>query len=231
MKKLTSLVLALLLTLSLCVPALAEFDVDGPDGPDDWAKAEIFGAVGAGLVPEDLLCDYRAPITRAEFCRLVVQLMRKTFAEDFVEFAEENGGFSHSFTDTNDREILAAAELAIVNGVGGGKFNPNGSITRQEAATMLARAANVLMLTPGLALNFQDAGQFADWARDGIDFTSGLIDPFNQWRVMGGTGNDMFSPFDSYTREQAICTMMRIYDNWLMKTMDPDGYNEMFGFG
>ena len=225
MKKLTSLFLALLLTLSLCVPALAA------DEPSNWARAEVDGAIGHELVPADLQSNYQAPITRAEFCRLVVQLMRKTFAEDFVEFAEENGGFSHSFTDTNDREILAAAELAIVNGVGGGKFNPNGSITRQEAATMLARAANVLMLTPGLALNFQDAGQFAPWARDGIDFTSGLIDPFNQWRVMGGTGNDMFSPFGSYTREQAICTMMRIYDNWLMKTMDPDGYNEMFGFG
>lgn len=234
MKKRISLLLALLLALSLCVPALAA------DEPSDWAHAEVDYAIGHELVPADLQGSYQSPVTRAEFCRLVVQLLRKTHAEDFVEFIEENGGFSHSFTDTDDREIRAAAQLGIVNGVGDGRFDPNSTIQRQAAATMLTRAANILDLTPTVALTFRDADQFADWAEEGILFASALVDPFNLFRVMGGTGSFRtmadeevfeFSPFDLYTREQAICTMARIYDNWLMKNMDPDGYHEMFGFG
>lgn len=234
MKRIASLLLTLTLAFSLCVPALAA------DEPDDWAHAEVDGAIGNALVPEDLQGNYQAPITRAEFCRLVVQLMRRTYAEDFVEFTEENGGFTASFTDTNDREILAAAQLGIVNGVGDGKFNPDGSITRQEAAVMLKRAANILELTPTVALTFYDADEFASWAAEGILFTSALIDPFSRFPVMGGTGsmrtiNDetaaVFSPHGLYTRQQAMCTMMRIYDNWLLKNTDPDEYHDMFGFG
>jgi len=234
MKKLASLCLALLLAFSLCANAFAE------DLPSEWARGEVSGAIGAGLVPEDLQSSYQAPITRAEFCRLIIRLMQETYAADCVEFIEENGGFDVSFTDTNDREILAAAQLGIVNGVGGGRFDPDSSIQRQAAATMLKRAANILDLTPTVAMTFQDADQFADWAVDGIAFSSALIDPFSQFRVMGGTGSfrtmadeevPLFSPFGLYTREQAICTMMRIYHNWLMKTLDPDGYHEMFGYG
>ncbi|MBE6909230.1 MAG: S-layer homology domain-containing protein [Ruminococcaceae bacterium] len=234
MKKLTSLCLAFLLAFSLCATALAA------DVPSDWARAEVSGAISAELVPADLQGKYQQAITRGEFCRLVIQLMRQTYAADCVEFFEENGGFTVSFTDTSDREILAAAQFGIVNGVGGGRFDPDSSIQRQAAATMLKRAANILDLTPTVALTFYDADQFAPWAAEGILFTSALIDPFSRFPVMGGTGNfrtindetvAVFSPFDLYTREQAICTMMRIYDNWLMKTLDPDGYHEMFGYG
>ncbi len=234
MKKGASLILALLLAFSLCTSALAA------DEPSDWAKAEVHAAIGHKLVPEDLQNSYQEPITRAEFCRLVVQLMRRTHAEDFVEFIEENGGFSSSFTDTGDREILAAAELGIVNGVGGGRFDPDSTIQRQAAATMLKRAANILELTPTAALTFHDADRFADWAVEGILFSSALIDPFNQFRVMGGTGSfrtmsdeevPLFSPFELYSRQQAICTMLRIYDNWEMKNSEPDAYREMFGAG
>ncbi len=234
MKKLASLLLALALALSLCAPALAA------DEPSDWAHAEVDGAIGHELVPVDLQGNYQAPITRAEFCRLVVQLMRQTYAMDFIEFIEEHGGFEHSFTDTSDREILAAAQLGIVNGVGGGRFDPNSTIERQAAAVMLKRAANILDLTPTVALTFRDAGEFAPWATDGILFSSALIDPYNLFRVMGGTESFRtmadeevfeFTPHGLYTREQAICTMLRIYDNWEMKQMDPDGYHEMFGFG
>lgn len=232
MKKLASLLLALTLACSLCVPALAAGE------PSDWAHAEVDGAIARGLVPEKLQNDYQSPITRGEFCRLVVQLMKKTHAEDFIEFIEENGGFTVSFTDTNDREIRAAAQLGIVNGVGGGRFDPDSTIERQAAATMLKRAAQLLGLKAGEPLVFRDAEQFASWAQDGVAYASALIDPYNLFRVMGGTGSFRtmadeevfeFTPHGLYTREQAMCTMLRIYDNWEMKNMYPEEYEKLFG--
>lgn len=43
--------------------------------------------------------------------------------------------------------VGAASKAGIVNGVGNGKFNPQGAITREQAATMLARASKTLGLS------------------------------------------------------------------------------------
>jgi len=119
-----------------------------------------------------------------------------------------------SFTDTSDSDVEAAARLGIVNGRGNGRFDPQGTITRQEAAAMLYRTAaevGVPLPEPGGALAFDDSHQIAEYARDGVLFVATTSDLVSGKKVMEGVGGNLFSPLAGYTREQAYLTILRLY--------------------
>ena len=174
--------------------------------PSDWAAKEVSAAIAAGIVPQTLQADYTANITRREFCALAMEMLTVRTGKTAETLAAEKGTETAGFTDCGDSQVLAACRLGIVSGVGNGKFAPDRSITRQEAAAMLTRAAKVLDLTAGgTAAAFADSGDVADWAKEPVDFVSRL-------GVMGGVGNGKFAPAGTYTREQAIMTMLRLFE-------------------
>jgi hypothetical protein len=111
------------------------------------------------------------------------------------------------FTDTSDRYVTIANALHIVNGTGNNRFSPDNPITRQEAAAMLSRAAAVFEFTHliNAPAQFADGGSVATWARQSVDFVSAN-------GIMHGTGNSLFIPHGHYTREQAILTLLRLFD-------------------
>lgn len=184
---------------------------DSKDIPSDWAKTEVWEAICKGLVPYDLQTDYRSGITRQEFCRLMVTLVEHASGQNVDDYLGIRGKtVSAPFTDTADHAVWAAYTLGIVNGTSATTFNPGGAITRQEAATMLARTGKLIYARTGDSETFADADRFAAWAAESIDFVSGLTDPETGGKVMGGTGNGNFSPTDLYTREQAILTSLRL---------------------
>lgn len=174
------------------------------DTPSDWAQFEIRDGFAAKLIPYDMAGDYRSNITRQEFCRLMMVLLEQAQGVK-GEVPAEN-----PFTDTADENVLAAYKLGIVKGTGPNTFNPDGSITRQEAAVMLTNTAKVLGLSSQNGETFSDGDQIADWAKEGIAFVSGLTDSVSGGKVMGGTGG-AFAPMGSYTREQAYATALRLF--------------------
>jgi hypothetical protein len=110
------------------------------------------------------------------------------------------------FTDTDKEYINNAYELGIVSGVGNNKFAPDNSITRQEAAVMLNNLAELVNITDiNNSEKFIDEKYFANWAKDSIYSISNK-------GIMLGTEENKFSPWMNYTREQAIATMLRLYD-------------------
>jgi uncharacterized repeat protein (TIGR02543 family) len=179
-------------------------------GASTWAIQHIDAAIDLGIIPNDLLRNYQANITRAEFCRMAVQMLlvkcgtagnEEKFVSHFnIDLAAE------PFTDTSDRYIKIAYALRVVSGVGNGRFSPDAHITRQEAATMLRNAAAVFQFIEpsGSPAVFTDKGAVATWALPGVDFVSAN-------GIMNGTGNNMFSPHVTYTREQAITTMLSLF--------------------
>ena len=116
----------------------------------------------------------------------------------------------NTFRDTTDIDVRAANTLGIVSGRGNGIFDPEGFITRQEAAVMLARTGQLFSLRSEGGVDFDDSGHIAEWAVDEIGYVSGLTDSLSKRTVMGGTGNGQFSPLMSYTREQAYLTALRL---------------------
>ncbi|MBP5166596.1 MAG: S-layer homology domain-containing protein [Oscillospiraceae bacterium] len=96
-----------------------------------------------------------------------------------------------SFTDVKPGDWFAgyvgtANSYEIVKGVGGGLFSPEGTITRQEAATMVARAAKLCGMETdysGAAVRdalaqFGDYTKTNDWARASLAFCydQGILD-------------------------------------------------------
>lgn len=79
--------------------------------------------------------------------------------------------------------VGTASSQGIVNGVGNNKFNPDGTITRQEAAAMVARAAKIMGLDTSVEdadevlLLFSDGGSVASWAKDSVAwcYESGIL--------------------------------------------------------
>ena len=202
MRRVLAIVLALVFALSMSAAAFAA------DTPSAWAKKEVDKAIELKLVPADLQKDYTAAITREEFCVLVMGLA-EIFDIEAVEEEGEDGDeeaeeAESPFDDTDNEAVIAAYEYGIVNGKAEGVFDPDGSITRQEAAAMLTRAAKVFgMDTAAKASAFADAGKIAAYAKESVDFVFEI-------GVMNGTGNDNFSPAGTYTREQSIMTVLRL---------------------
>ncbi|MBQ8401635.1 MAG: S-layer homology domain-containing protein, partial [Clostridia bacterium] len=193
--------------------------------PSEWAVPEVKSALEGGLVPYTLQKNYRTSITRAQFCELLMtMLLRRMDAvrpggrfdtlEDLI--ADKNLTIDETiFTDIADlpnrMEILTANALGIVNGRGGGIFDPDSGITRQEAATMLMRAAQVLEIPMGEEpRSFSDMAEADEWAAMGILYTSSLVDVLGK-AVMGGVDDSRFSPKTAYTVEQSILTMERMF--------------------
>lgn len=182
----------------------------------EWAVADVQKAISLKLIPPLMQGHYRENISRADFCKLAVNLLVQKTGKSVEELLNEKQALIRydAFTDTSDEEILAAHTLGIVNGVGEGRFNPNGMISRQEAAVMLMRTAAVLGITETdeLPEAFADSDAFAEWARDAIAFVASLKDKTSNQKIMGGVGNGKFSPHGSYTREQSFVTMLRLFN-------------------
>lgn len=186
--------------------------VEKKDIPSAWAKDEVRKAMDAGLIPDDMQADYRSPITRERFCRLMVTLVEQITGQDIDSYIASRGlSITDPFTDTDTPEVLAAYALRIAIGNSDTTFDPYGRVTRQEAATMLARTARLLGLTAGSGEAFADSAHFSSWAAQSIALISGLTDPTTGAKVMNGTGNGLFSPLDTYTCEQAIMTSLRLF--------------------
>lgn len=173
------------------------------DGTESaWAKPELEKAFLYGLTYPAVMSAFRRPITREEFCVVVVKLYEK-LTNNLVEAGPS------PFSDTANAEIVKAYSLGIVMGTGAGKFSPSLSITRQEIATMLYRALDkaVPPLKPpnNADFPFSDKGKVAAWAMTSMSFAY-------QNNIMKGTSATTIDPLSNTTREQAIALIKRTFE-------------------
>jgi hypothetical protein len=183
------------------------------DKPSSWAVREVGFAYGYDLVPVKYLRDFTAEMKRGEFCELMIRFLEISEAKKIDEILALQGktASADTFTDTSEYHILAAYELGIVTGRGEGIFDPDGSITREEAAAMLMRLgvfSNIYINSQPLIFN--DSQKFSSWAADAVSYVSSCTDSWGN-RVMNGYTNGGFHPGDSYSREQAYMTIFRLF--------------------
>ena len=179
--------------------------------PSAWAKEEILKALEADLVPEHVNSNYTTDITRSDFCDLIIKMIEKksgkAISDVIAGYADAKSDVS--FPDTDSANVIAAAKLGIVNGRSSGAFDPTANITRQEAAKMLALAAKVLGADiTASEVAFADADDIYAWAKEFIYYV-------NTIGVMNGTSTTTppnFSPLRTYTREQSILTVYRLFN-------------------
>ena len=170
---------------------------DNASKPSDWAAASVQEVIQLGVVPFELQTGYTQTATRQEICALVVRFY------ETVTGSPVQGRVS--FSDTKDEDVEKAAYLGIVNGVGDGSFHPNDPLTREQAAVMLTRLAQSMSKhLPAAEANFTDRAEISPWALEATGAIQGC-------GVMNGVGGGRFAPSLSYSREQCITTLMRLY--------------------
>ncbi len=190
------------------------FDPAALSAPSVWAAEGLADAGVLQLVPQSLTDLYQRPITRLEFCRLTMQALRQASGLDndrLAElFARPEGPVT--FTDCSDPDVLAAAAIGAVRGMGDGTFRPGSSISRQDAAVLLLQTASALFpqVIPDGA-DYLDGAAIPDYAKPAVDWASQVTDPVTGSPVMAGVGDGYFDPRGTYTREQAVLTVLRLY--------------------
>ena len=93
--------------------------------------------------------------------------------------------------------------------MGDGLFAPDCYLTREQAAVILWRTAQFLknktMDEPNGDKYYTDFDEISQWARGGVEI-------MHEISVVKGIGGGVFAPKMTYSREQAIATILRLYE-------------------
>lgn len=170
-----------------------------------WATGEVLAASEAGLIDKAVMgSDYTRSINRLQFSSVAVRLAEKMAGKAITPAP------SGTFTDTDNEYVRKAAAAGITSGVGDGRFDPNGTLTRQQMAAFLHRALQWVKNNSDTEYtiyesklgDYTDAGQLAGWAKEPMAFMNAL-------GLVGGTSNTTLSPNSACTIEQAIAVASR----------------------
>ena len=174
---------------------------------DSWAVREVGMADYLGIMPSEVSDYFHEFITREHFAMLVHASLLKMTGMTPQQLKSQVTPIT--FPDCNNEAVSVCAALGIITGDTGGYFWPSSDITRQEAATMLSRLADVVGAEKlGDPLYFTDISGL--WGEVYMKNTSRLYDIYTENPVMAGTGNNHFSPHGQYTRQQAVVTLVRM---------------------
>lgn len=215
MKRLFVFCLVLLL-LAPAAKAAEETEITETEFPfetSDWAHEDVVKAIDLlNIMDQHVIysSDLRLPIYRSDFAKKAASLVAVEFGSNMESYllimnyrGQAESGESFSLT-----ALDVAKNLGIIQGRGDGDWDPYSSITRQEAAVMLARTYRAYhgnvpdILQP---LSFADQDDIADWAMDDVQL-------MNQLGIMTGTEDNRFDPLGSYTSEQCLVTLLRLHE-------------------
>lgn len=101
-----------------------------------WYAPYVEYAVKKGIVEKDKFSDYTADATRAEMAYVFANALPE---ECYAAIGEGKTFSDVPATDSYYASIMRLANAGIVNGTGDGKYSPNDSVTRAQAAVFAAR--------------------------------------------------------------------------------------------
>lgn len=221
MKKILAMVITLVF---ICSSFVVYSDTNSEHDCSDWAVNSISIADAIGLISVDETYLYSAPISRETFCELIYNLILTT---DYFEnwYDEETKGGTQPiapfakrpFDDCTNNAVYDLYNHNIVEGKSITEFAPNETLTREEAATIIVRMINIVhpLPTTEMYYSYDDVDEMAEWSLPSIQIISNL-------GFMQGVGNNKFAPKDTYTVEEAIVTILRVYNALNHSTADQE---------
>ena len=195
---------------------------------------EAYDLMGSGLTSlpfRDVACGswYEAGVCFAYENQLLNGMTATSFGPELsmtrgmlvtvlYRYAGSPAAGTNSFTDVPagkyyTNAVSWAAANGIVNGVGAGRFQPDGNVTREQMAAILYRfAAKNGMDTSRRAdlSGYPDSGAVSGWARQGLQWAvgAGIING------VGSGGSAMLKPQGDATRAQVATILMRFIRNF-----------------
>lgn len=176
----------------------------------DWALADYENLSRGGILTGDIILgNLKDDITRREVCGMLVNLYERITGSEIEEK-------EFPFEDTDDENVKKAYYAGIVSGKSETIFDPENIVTRQEFAKMMLNmfsAANINFepednLIKEVLSEYEDGEEVSDWAKKAIvvNIKSGIIN---------GTSEKNISPQRGATREQTICMINRVYNQFV----------------
>ena len=185
MKKVLSAVLTAALLVSTVPAAFAASDIDG-----HWAKSYITELHENGIINPSASTGNYGPddkVTRWEFMRYINRAFGFTEKAD-ISFSDVNS--SDVFYET----VQIAVKQGYINGVGNNRMAPEGTLTREQAATILGRLHKYTPTADLSALDmFSDRAKLSDYSK------SYVAEAVKQGYINGYT-NGTFKPQGTLSR-------------------------------
>ena len=208
-KKLTALLLAMVMVLGLAGTAIAA-EEDGYTDVPDWAKEYVDAVTEKGLIDGKTVSTF-APDEQATRVDLVVALYR--LAKPAAVGAAENPFTDlDGLTDEQKTAITWAYSEKIINGTTPTTFEPNGSILRQELAKLLngfaawTVKASALTSSEDMLGSFPDASSVESWAKDAMNWAVAS-------EFINGSDGGRLDPNGTATRAEVAVILCRYMDD------------------
>ena len=175
----------------------------------DWSHAGIEFAVVNGLFKgtSETTFSPEATMTRAMIATVLWRMndcVAPTIENPYYDVAENTW-----YTDA----VRWAYENQIMDGVGNGRFDPNGVLTREQIVTVLYRIEGSSEQAPvGEAAleDFADAQEVADWSKEAVCWA--IVYQVIQGSTVGET--QYLLPRNGATRAQVATILMRFLKNF-----------------
>lgn len=163
-----------------------------------WADEYLDQLVDWGVMRSDQIGNPDTPLTRAEFMAIINRAYgyNRTGPMPFTDVQT---------TDWFYDDISIAYNAGYMAGTSPTTADPNGSLTREMAACILAR--NMMMKdTPAESLAFSDSRDVSDWAR-------GLVKTAVDHYVISGYPDNSFGPQKAVTKGEMAVLITRCVGN------------------
>ena len=201
-RKLTALLAAAALCLSLTIPASAAGSfADVSPTRDAWCYTQVMQASEAGLMNGygSSLFGKNDPITRGQMVQIV------------YNYYGENCGTNSGFSDVPSsawyaKAVTWASKNGVVSGYSNGTFGPNNKLTREQMVTILYNVADKPATNTSAISQYSDYYQVASYAADGFAWAVSN-------KVVSGTSNTTLSPRGTATRAQVAVILIRYLEN------------------
>ncbi len=201
-RKLTALLAAAALCLSLTIPASAAGSfADVSPTRDAWCYTQVMQASEAGLMNGygSSLFGKNDPITRGQ----MVQILYNYYGED----CGTNSGFSDVPSSAwYAKAVTWASKKGVASGYSNGTFGPDNQLTREQMVTILYNVAGRPATNTSALAQFNDRGQVAAYAVNGFSWAVSN-------KVVSGTSNTTLSPRGTATRAQVAVILIRYLEN------------------
>lgn len=193
-KVLATVVAIAALLFAFSTVALAA-DLDG-----HWSAEAMKEAAKRGWITADANGNFEpnAQITRAEAAVIFWNVIGKPAPKNANPFTDVNANASYR------NAVVALNEMGVINGMGGGLFKPENTLTREEFCSMAAKFFGLQAKDAGAYGSFADYGEISDWARPGM---SAMV----ELGYIKGKGNNMAAPKDIMTRAEMVTVVVNAF--------------------
>ncbi|GAX89646.1 S-layer homology domain-containing protein [Effusibacillus lacus] len=171
--------------------------------PGHWAVAEIESLKKQGIITGKTPTQF-APedsVTRAEFATLLVRSLKLPLVTDKPQVFQDVKPDFYAYP-----YIQTAYHNGLLTGESATSFNPDGKITRQDMAAIIARALKVADVSDSFmlsSLNFVDNNQISGYAKKSVAAATYL-------ELVKGYPDRSFKPVDPANRAAAAVMIDRL---------------------